>query len=471
MEVANLSVAITGDTAGLISSLDIAEEAIKNTRESVGTLSDDMRELLSGFSVNNYNRLFQVNPAFEAAKADLEHYKKTHHMSMEEEITAWQEIGKVFANNPYVLDEVEEALFQLHEKAVKAKKNADDKALADYKKTSDKWIEYETKVNDMSVENQIAAYKRQKESYNAMVSEMVKSSLYSSEEIKVIWDEFYDYASDVDLKIGLLDKSKKKEIYENWQAHAKGWVTIRDLYNDWEQSGDSKIKFYTRSIDKIKEMYDAKNIPWQQYRDDTMEGTLNLYKAKMEQVDKLLGYQSKYIRDTKTKFSDEEKALKDSWTSSDRKSSMDEVGGLLKIYDKAVTQRGKDKYASLEEEMKRLKREEKLYEMEKEHTAIIKNLEADYERVEENKEYLLGVIENSQLDVEKIVSGARYDISSMQKTLTSLFNQTISAIKDIQSSSNSYSDNRRISITTNSKGEIDSLKNNIIGAIAHGNFY
>lgn len=485
MEVANLSVSITGDTTGLLSALESAEEAVKDARASLGFLSDDMTGLISGFSSPAFVGVKNQNLVFKAAKADLEHYKKSHNMSLEEEARAWKGLGEAFSYDPLSMREVEEGLFNVEkriaaaqgkvlaaqEKALKAKKKANNDALSEYKHNSDAWIEYETKVNDMTVEEQIKSYTRQKENYNAMVSDMLATTDYSTEEIKKVWDSFYRYAAGVDLKIGLLDKQQKHGIYETWQHHAEGWLKIRNLYGDWEESGDSKVKFYNRSIARIGEMYDSGNIPWQEYRDDTMEATLNLYRAKMEKVDDLIAIQGKYIRDTKTKFADEENALREKWAKEDRNRSIGEVRGDLEIYNGAVTRRGMDKYKSLQKEMLRLRREEEMYAMEKEHTRVLKDLENNYADIEENKKYLLGVIEKSGLDIESIVSAARIDIGAIQNTITSLFNQTISAIKNLRLSSNTYSDNRRINVTANGSREIDALKNNIIGSIAHGNFY
>ena len=53
----------------------------------------------------------------------------------------------------------------------------------------------------MGVDEQIESYKRQLYNYNAMVSEMVTSTAYSAEEIKEIWEDFYEYKADVDLKM------------------------------------------------------------------------------------------------------------------------------------------------------------------------------------------------------------------------------------------------------------------------------
>ena len=105
--------------------------------------------------------------------------------------------------------------FSRREKRIwKEKKKASETALSDYKKHSDAWIKYQVQVNDMGVDEQIESYKRQLYNYNAMVSEMVTSTAYSAEEIKEIWEDFYEYKADVDLKIGKLENEKNYAVYE-----------------------------------------------------------------------------------------------------------------------------------------------------------------------------------------------------------------------------------------------------------------
>ena len=136
-----------------------------------------------------------------------------------------------------------------------------------------------------------------------------------------------------------------------------------------------------------------------------------------------------------------------------------------------MTERGKERYKSLQDEMKKIKREEEMYALQKKHTQIVTDLENNYAKIEDNKNYLLSVIEKSGLNLEGIVSGARYDIQGMQSTLQSLFADTISAIKEIQISSNSFNDNRNISINSASSSAVEALEHRLIGSIAHGNFY
>lgn len=441
--------------------------------------ADETKRIMAGLGLPHYASGKNNNEAFELSKADLTHYKKTHNMSPAEELAAWQELMQKFSYDSLVVREIEEEIFSAEqkiiaeqEKALKERKKANETALSDYKKHSDAWIKYQTEVAGMGVDGQIEAYERQLYNYNAMVSEMTASTAYTADEMKAIWDDFYEYKADIDLKIGKLENERNYAVYKKWQSDADNWLMIRNTYDDWFESGDSKIRFYERSIERIQEMYDGGFVGWQEYRDDTMMGTLNLYKAKMEAVEELLAGQKKYIRDTKTRFTDEESALRDSWEVSDRKTSKAEISEQLGIFRGAVTQRGMDKYKSLQEEMKKLRREEEMFNLQKKHTQIITDLEDSYTKVEENKKYLLGVIERSGLNLEGIVNGARYDISSMQSTITSLFAQTISAIKGINISSNSYSDNRNISISGGmSAAALDALQNRVIGSIAHGRFY
>lgn len=434
----------------------------------------ETKAIMSGMGLPHYAS-GKNNELYEAGKANLNHYKKTHVMSMGEELQWWIDLMEEFSYDGEAVMEIQENIFALQQKIQKeareSEKNALENALADYKKHSDAWIKYQVQVNDMSTEEQIEAYQRQLYNYNAMVSEMVTSTAYSSGEIKQIWEDFYEYKANVDLKIGKLENEKNYAVYKKWQSDAKNWKNIRDVYDDWYEAGDSPVKFYERSIERIQQMYDGGYVGWQEYRDDTMEATLDLYKAKMDQVDELLSRQKNYIADLKNQFSQEEKALRDSWTTADRKESMADVSHQLSIYKNAVTQRGMDKYQYLQEQMKKLKREEELYNLQKVHTETLSDLEESFDTVEANKKYLLSTIEKSGVNIEGIVGSINHDISSMENTITYLFNQTINAIKSIRISSSSYSDNRNISIQSSGSDIVNALKNRVGLSIAHGSYY
>lgn len=433
--------------------------------------ADETKAIMSGMGLPHYARGKNNNEMFEIAKDDFRHYQKTHNMSPAEELQQWNELMRQFAYDSEAVKECQEEIFASQQKIWAAQKKESESALKSYKKHSDAWIKYQTEVGGMGADAQIEAYKRQLEAYNAMVSEMVASTLYSADEIKAIWEDFYEYKADVDLKVAKLEQQKNYAVYTKWQSDAKNWKTIRETYDDWYEAGDSPVKFYERSIERIQQMYDGGYVGWQEYRDDTMTAKLNLHKAKMDEVDELLARQKAYISSTKARFSDEEKALSDKWTAEDRREDKAEVARLLKVYSGAVTERGIDKYKSLQEQMKKIQREEEMYALQKTHTETLTELEESFDIVEANKKYLLNTIEKTGISIEGIVGSVNYDIKSMESTISSLFAQTISAIKSIRVASSSYSDNRKINISSNSSDIIDALKNRVGLSIAHSQYY
>lgn len=432
--------------------------------------ADETKAIMNGMGLPHYAG-GKNNEFFEAKKADLNHYKKTNNMSPAEELAWWNELMEQFYYDSEAVKEIQEQVFSAQQKIWKEQKKESEDALSDYKKHSDAWIKYQVEVNDAGVDEQIEAYQRQLYNYNAMVSDMAASTLYTADEMKDIWNDFYEYKSGVDLKIGKLEKEKNHAVYEKWQSDAKNWKMIRDTYDDWDEVGDSPVQFYQRSIERIQQMYDSGHVGWQEYRDDTMNAVLNLYTAKMDQVDELLLKQKQYIGSTKQKYADEESELESQWKSEDRAVSKAEISHQLGIYSGAVTERGRNRYKELQEEMKKIKREEEMLALQKEHSEKLALLENSYDTVESNKKHLLSVIEQSGLNIEGIVSSVNYDIQGMQSIITSLFNQTIRAIRSISIPSNSYSDNRNISINASTSDIVDALKNRVGLTIAHGSYY
>lgn len=431
--------------------------------------ADETRAIMKGMGLPHYAS-GKNNELFEMRKNDISHYKKTNNISPLEELNLWQELMEEFYYDSEAVREIQEEIFASTQKMQKEQKSASENALSTYKKHSDEWIKYQTQVNKIGTDEQIEAYQRQLYNYNAMVSEMVTSTAYSAEEIKGIWEDFYEYKSDVDLKIGKLENEKNYAVYEKWKSDAKNWKNIRDTYDDWTEAGDSPVQFYERSIERIKEMYDNGYVGWQEYSDDTMYAILNLYNAKMDEADALLDKQKEYISNLKAQFTAEEKALSESWTVSDRAENKAEISRKLGIYKNAVTQKGIDTYKSLQEQMKQIKREEEMYRLQKSHSEVLEELEESYNVVEANKKYLLATINKSGINIQGIVKGVNTDMKNMQSTITSLFNQVIRAIKEIEVSSNSYSDNRNISISGSMADIADALKNRVGLALSYGSY-
>lgn len=408
------------------------------------------------------------NEMYELKKADLLYYKKTHIVSPAEELSLWKNLMEQFAYDGEAAREIQEEIFSAQQKAWREERKAGENALADYKKQSDAWIKYQTEVNEMGVDGQIKAYERQLYNYNAMVSQMVTSSAYSAEEIKAVWDDFYDYKSSVDLKIGRLENERSYAVYKKWQSDADNWKKIRDTYDDWYETGDSPVKFYERSIERIEELFKSGNVGWQEYRDDTMYAKLNLYKAREEQLQSVLDYQKSNIKNLKAQFTNEEKSLSQSWETEDRQADMADISHQISIYKNAVTSKGGQKYKTLTEQMKKLRREEEMYNLQKTHSAKITRLEEVYSAAEADKKYTLAAIEKSGINIEDIAAGISMGVQNMESSVTTLLEEAVKAIRSIKLSSSSYSDNRNISISASSSDIVDALKNRVGLTIARG---
>lgn len=431
--------------------------------------ASETKAIMQGMGLPHY-AMGKNNESFEIRKAEISHYKKTNDVSPVQELALWNELMREFSYDSEVVMEVQEQIFSSTQKMWKEEKKANEDALGSYKKSSDAWIKYQTQVNSMSVDEQIKSYQRQLKNYNAMVSDMVTSTAYSADEIKEIWDDFYEYKSDVDLKIGKLENEKNYSVYEKWKSDAENWMLIRDTYDDWEEVGDSYIQFYERSIERIRQMYENGYVGWQEYSDDTMYAVLNLYNAEMEQIELLLSKQKEYISDLKTQFAEEEQSLSDKWEVADRKAEKSEVSYKLGIYENAVTQKGKDTYKALQEQMKQIKREEEMYRLQKSHKETLEDLQDSYDVMEANKKYLLATMKNSGINIEGIVQSVNSDIKNMQSTIISLFNKTIDAIEGLELSQSSYSDNRNISISGAGSEILNALLNRVGLAVSYGKY-
>lgn len=297
--------------------------------------------------------------------------------------------------------------------------------LSSYKKNSDRWINYEIKVNNMSTADRIAAYERQLSAYNSMVSDMQASALYSADEMKTIWDDFYAYQSDTLIKLSSLHEQQNQEYYKQWQKDASGWMKIRDTYDDWEEYGDSHVKYYQRCIQRVREFYEAGKIDWYDYMDDTAEYELLLYKAQEEKLDEMFNNQNERIAEARKDFKAQEAALKDSWAVSDRQESISEISSQLKLYKSAVTNRGQEKYNSLEKELTTLKREEELYSLQESNNQTISKMEEEYQSMEKNKSQLLSSLLQKGSDIGSLVNQVVSGIEAISKTISNTIDNSV----------------------------------------------
>lgn len=328
---------------------------------------------------------------------------------------------------------------------------------------SEKWLKNESKYNNLSLEDYIAGLERMK----AYTEEYYQHGIIS----------YRDYCDNIEaLSNAVLDKEREieereaqrhKEVYQGWISDAENWKKLRDTYGDWEAYDDSPVKFYERCIERIKELYNEGHIGWQEYMNRTMDYSLDLYNAKISEIDKLLETQSEYIQKLKTEASDSETSLKDLWETEDRRAEIADIKRQMRIYKNSVTERGMSKYADLSDELKSLEREEKLYKLQQDNNAVITALEEEYGVLESDKKLLLASIESTGIDIERLIDGINSGMSGIESVMAGIASQIIKAIN----SKNTYSDNRSFNISAADSSTLKQFTKNVEETIARGRYY
>lgn len=270
--------------------------------------------------------------------------------------------------------------------------------------------------------------------------------------------------------------------FELWERDFENWTQMHEVYGDWEDVGDSLSQSYARAIERQREFFEAGIIGWQDYHDNVFEYSLEMYKAASDEYDEMLAEQSEYINKMQDEFSKQEEELRTSWEVEDRGADLDEVNRLLAIYDNSVTDTGRQKYKDLLEQKKQLEREEKLYQLQVRNNAVLEQLRAEYDVMEENKKAALSglrmtgddiassnaYISDTADDIRSLAAaiGVQYSAAadSTLNTLEDIY-QLLSSIKNVLGirggNSQTYNDSRTINVSSG-------LSENSVRAIING---
>ena len=272
---------------------------------------------------------------------------------------------------------------------------------------------------------------------------------------KISWDTMNEEIQAADRELFKI-QSTGDEVYSKWKNDADGWKNLRDTYGDWEKYGDSIVQFYNRCIEKVAQLYKEGHISWQKYSDETMNYKMKLFEAESVSMDNILAQMSEHIKNKQKLFKDEEQSLKDSWSVSDRDDRLYELKGELAVYKNAVTEKGKDKYRSLLDEQKKLRREEELYNLQQKNNAVLEKLQAQYDAAEKNKDNILNKITSTNNDLKNIADDFNIDFSQFGKKTEQLLEQLIYEVRSAASkaNTNTYNDSRKISISTAVSGTL-----------------
>ncbi len=272
---------------------------------------------------------------------------------------------------------------------------------------------------------------------------------------KISWDTMNEEIQAADRELFKI-QSTGDEVYSKWKNDADGWKNLRDTYGDWEKYGDSIVQFYNRCIEKVAQLYKEGHISWQKYSDETMNYEMKLFEAESVSMDNILAQMSEHIKNKQKLFKDEEQSLKDSWSVSDRDDRLYELKSELAVYKNAVTEKGKDKYRSLLDEQKKLRREEELYNLQQKNNAVLEELQAQYDAAEKNKDNILNKITSTNNDLKNIADDFNIDFSQFGKKTEQLLEQLIYEVRSAASkaNTNTYNDSRKISINTAVSGTL-----------------
>lgn len=453
--------------------------------------SDQTKAIMRGIGIPHYADGKNNSDAFTSAKDYWTHYTKTHAVTTAQELEKWLELSKKFTSNQKDVWDIQEQIFSLQKKITK-ELNDQSKAyleersalndwgdigdspleafgrikdrnyqdLQDAKITWDEYVDnvsdagkilYEgmLKQSDQWLDDQVKYYNMSADEYIAGINrEQARlEEFYAADMMK--YAEYVAYKRELNNKERDAVAEKNADEYAAWQKDADAWEEMRSTYGDWDKYGDSEEAFVKRKIQRVREFYEAGIIGFEEFIDDTNRYSMDLYKTQEGIYDDMLKKQSDYISDMQEQFSKQEQALRDSWEVADRKKDVADVSAQLEVYSWATTDRGQQKYAELQEQMKQLQRDEELYNLQLANNATIEQFQADYEQAEDMKADFLKGIAQTNIDISDIVGNMTANIENAGNGITSLLSQLLQKF-----------DNLKVENTTN-YNDMKSIVNNI----------
>lgn len=388
--------------------------------------SSQTQAIMRGLGIPRYAGGKDNSEGFITARDNWSHYTKTHAVTTTEELEHWLEMQKQYASNEKDIADIEEQVFSLRVKQ-----------MSEFNKNSENWLAHEEKYNNLTAEGYIEGLERMKISQKEYFNQGLISWDEYSQEVQSLNDRIADKHKEAEEKV----KEENAEIFSSWQNDADMWERMRSTYGDWDKYGDSEEQFYKRKIDRIKEFYAQGIISFEDYDKAVKEASMDLYESQSNGIDEMLSAQYQTIQDLRQKFSDDEKALQDSWAVSDRRADMTDVKAQMGIYQNAVTTRGQEKYKELQEQLKSLQREEQLYNLQTKNNAIIKSLEEEYRYAEANKGVLLDNLRSSSIDISSWTRALNDNVSISTANIGNTLNDILKAINSKDFNVDVYNDN------------------------------
>lgn len=477
------------------------------------------KAIMKGIGIPHYAEGKDNSDGFTTARDDWTHYINTHAVTTSQELEKWVELSNQFKDNAKDIADIEEQIYSLTKKqneelnessieylelrtAMNDWEDVNDYPISAYRRISErnaaeleagrltwdeyadvmkdagntlyegrieqsrKWLEHEREYNDMSISDYIEGLRRMQ----AYTQEFFEQGIIGAQEYRDSWTEINEDIFDA-------SKEQNQEIVDSYFESADNYKKIRDAFNDWDDVGDSEIRYYTARLANVEKLYRDSVIGWQDYMDMSMDEYLNLYQATEADFDKKLEEYQDFISDTESKYRDEEQALRDSWTVEDRGTDLNEVNRLLGIYENAATEQGREKYQELLDQKKQLEREEELYQLQQDNNASLEALEAEYSEMEATKEKTLKAMRTDQFNIFKEAENIAVDTSNIEElaslaantmlvsagSVENVLYQILNQIRNMTFSQSTYNDGRTFSISSGmSENEARRLLNGTI---------
>ena len=286
---------------------------------------------------------------------------------------------------------------------------------------SDDWVENEQEYNNMSADDTIAAVNRQRkevEEYFAGLGELT--------------DEEYAYKVKIEAELDRKSYDAVRDKLSEWEDDADWYEKQAGVYG-WDfMHDDSATDFYQRKIDEYTKWSQDESLDptKQQYaRRQADEMRLELYKATEDRYDEMLDMAKDRMDEVKDLLDDKLSALEESWEVEDRAEDKAETLSDIEKYKNAVTIEGKQKYQEALDKLKEIERDEQRYQIEQENNAIIKQMEAEYKALEDEKANILQQTKEANLKVASVVEPLEQSINANMDNMASRIEAAIKEIK------------------------------------------
>lgn len=158
---------------------------------------------------------------------------------------------------------------------------------------------------------------------------------------------------------------------------------------------------------------------------------LELYKATEDRYDEMLDMAKERMDEVKDLLDDKLSALEESWEVEDRAEDKAETLSDIEKYKNAVTIEGKQKYQEALDKLKEIERDEQRYQIAQENNAIIKQMEAEYKALEDEKTNILQQTKEANLKVASVVEPLEQSINF---NMDNMADKITTAIKEIKPS-------------------------------------